>query len=74
MSDTVIADFDRKLAREAFEQRAAQGAAALTHLGAGADVPVALIMRNDLTQLEVMRAAAMAGVPLAGTDWIPGKS
>lgn len=69
MSDTVIADFDRKLAREAFEQRAAQGAAALTHLGAGVDVPVALIMRNDLTQLEVMRAAAMAGTVIVAQNW-----
>ncbi len=69
MSDTVIADFDRTLTREVFDRRAAQGAAALTGLGAGADVPVAVIMRNDLTQLEVMRAAAMAGTVIVAQNW-----
>jgi len=69
MADSTVADFDQRLGRAALEKRAAQGAAALTALGAGPDVPVAVIMRNDLTQLEVMRAAARAGTVIVALNW-----
>ena len=69
MSDPFVADFDGQLARADLEARAAQGASALMTLGAGADVPVAVIMRNDLTQLEIMRAAALAGTVIVALNW-----
>ena len=69
MTDATVADFDRERSREALEDRAARGAAALTALGAGRDVPVAVIMRNDLAQLEVMRAAAQAGTIIVALNW-----
>ncbi|WP_299560660.1 AMP-binding protein [uncultured Sulfitobacter sp.] len=64
-----VADFDTRVARDALEMRAAQGAAALIALGAGTDVPVAVIMRNDLAQLEIMRAAARAGTVIVALNW-----
>ena len=69
MSAPHVADFDVQISREALEERAARGAAALIAFGAGADVPVALIMRNDLAQLEIMRAAALAGTVLVALNW-----
>ncbi|MDQ2092946.1 AMP-binding protein [Rhodalgimonas zhirmunskyi] len=69
MSEAVIADFDSRISRGSFEVQAAKGASALTALGAGADVPVAIIMRNDLAQLEIMRAAALAGTVLVVLNW-----
>jgi long-chain acyl-CoA synthetase len=69
MSDSFVADFDQHSSREALEVRAAQGANALTDMGAGADKAVALIMRNDLAQLEVMRAAALAGTVIVALNW-----
>jgi long-chain acyl-CoA synthetase len=69
MTHPYVADFDEQITRNRLENRAAQGAAALTALGAGADVPVALIMRNDLAQLEIMRAAALAGTVLVALNW-----
>ncbi|MEW9921673.1 AMP-binding protein [Marimonas sp. MJW-29] len=69
MTETFVADCDQRLSRDALEDRAARGAAALAALGAGADVPVAVIMRNDLTQLEVMRAAARAGTVIVALNW-----
>ena len=69
MSDSIVADFDQQITRADLETRAAQGAQALTSIGAGADVPVALIMRNDLTQLEIMRAAALAGTVIVALNW-----
>ncbi|MDU8929399.1 AMP-binding protein [Alisedimentitalea sp. MJ-SS2] len=69
MSISFVGDFDLRLPHDAFETRAACGAAALTELGAGADVPVAIIMRNDLAQLEIMRAAAWAGTVLVALNW-----
>ena len=69
MAESIVADFDDRLSRELLEEKAARGAMALTALGAGADVPVAVIMRNDLTQLEVMRAAARAGTVIVALNW-----
>ena len=69
LNEPYVADGDRRLSRAEFEQRASRGAAALNALGAGEDVPVAVIMRNDLTQLEVMRAAALAGTVIVALNW-----
>ncbi|MEQ6202413.1 AMP-binding protein [Sulfitobacter sp. HNIBRBA2951] len=69
MTDVSIADFDTEVSGKDLEHRAAQGARALQSIGAGADVPVAVIMRNDLTQLEIMRAAAQAGCVIVALNW-----
>lgn len=69
MTQAVVADFDDQITRTALEERARKGAAALIAIGAGADVPVAVIMRNDLTQLEIMRAAALAGTVIVALNW-----
>ena len=69
MSDALVADFDRRISRSEFTRNAAKGAAALHAIGAGADVPVAIFMRNDLAQLEIMRAAAMAGTVIVALNW-----
>ena len=69
MPDAFVADFDQRQSREMLEARGARGASALIALGAGADVPVAVIMRNDLQQLEVMRAAAQAGTVIVALNW-----
>ncbi len=69
MSHAIVADFDRQITRNDLELRAAQGASALIAIGAGADVPVAIIMRNDLVQLEIMRAAAQAGTIIVVLNW-----
>lgn len=68
-ADAYVADFDQRLSPEMLESRAARGASALISLGAGADVPVGVIMRNDLQQLEVMRAAAQAGTVIVALNW-----
>ncbi|MEO9576333.1 MAG: AMP-binding protein [Roseobacter sp.] len=64
-----ITDFETRVSCEDFEVRVSQGAAALKELGAGEDVPVAIIMRNDLTQLEIMRSAALAGTVIVALNW-----
>ncbi|MEM7302590.1 MAG: AMP-binding protein [Pseudomonadota bacterium] len=69
MPEPFVADFDQPQSREMLEARAARGASALVAMGAGADVPVAVIMRNDLQQLEVMRAAAQAGTVIVALNW-----
>ncbi len=69
MTDASISDFDRTLSHDALEDRAARGASALIALGCGEDESVALVMRNDLTQLEIMRAAAKAGTILVALNW-----
>lgn len=68
-SEPYVTDGDRRISREALEANAAKGANALIEMGAGEDVPVALIMRNDLTQLEIMRAAARAGTLIVALNW-----
>ena len=69
MPEAYVADFDQRHSQAALEVRAAKGASALVALGAGADVPVAVIMRNDLQQLEIMRAAALAGTVIVALNW-----
>ncbi|MEP1353520.1 MAG: AMP-binding protein [Tateyamaria sp.] len=64
-----VTDFETRLSCKDFETRASQGAAALIALGAGEDVPVAIIMRNDLAQLEIMRAAALSGTVIVAQNW-----
>ena len=64
-----VADTDHRLSLEAFEARAAKGASALRTLGIAEDVAVAVIMRNDLAHLEVMRAAALAGSVIVALNW-----
>lgn len=67
--DEFVGDFDNIVAQETLEARASKGAGLLSAMGAGADARVALIMRNDLTQLEVMRAAATAGTVIVALNW-----
>lgn len=69
MTPLTVADFDTSILRDQLETRAAKGAGALVALGCGEDRPVALLMRNDLTQLEIMRAAAWAGTVLVALNW-----
>ncbi|MFK7753561.1 MAG: AMP-binding protein [Sedimentitalea sp.] len=69
MPTASVADFDQSQTRAALEDRAAKGANALMAMGAGTDVAVAVIMRNDLPQLEVMRAAAQAGTVIVALNW-----
>ena len=69
MPDPIVADFDQQISREALEARASKGASALHAIGAGPNVPAALIMRNDVTQLEVMRSAARAGTVIVALNW-----
>lgn len=64
-----IADEDHRISPETLEARGAKGATALVEMGAGEDVPLALIMRNGLTQLEIMRAAARAGTVIVALNW-----
>ena len=69
MQTPFVADFDNHVSKNSLEERAAKGATVLTDIGAGADVPVAIIMRNDLAQLEIMRSAARAGTLLVALNW-----
>lgn len=69
MTEAWVGDEDTRVSRAALEERAARGAAAFRALGIAEDEPVAVIMRNDLVQLEVMRAAARAGVVIVALNW-----
>ena len=69
MTEAWVGDDDRCVSRDALEVRAAKGAGAMRAFGLAEDTPVAVIMRNDLTQLEVMRAAAHAGVVIVALNW-----
>ena len=69
MSDHMIADPDARMTREALEARAAKGAGALKALGAKPDDRVAVIMRNDLPSLEIMRATGLAEVVAVPLNW-----
>ncbi|MEM7376972.1 MAG: AMP-binding protein, partial [Pseudomonadota bacterium] len=68
LPDAIVGDLDQCVPQHQLDARAAQGAAALTAMGAGEDARVALILRNDLTQLEVMRAAALAGTVIVAVN------
>ncbi len=61
MANAFVADFDQRLSREMRENRVSRGATTQTGLGAGVDDLVAVVLRNGLAQLEVMREAACAG-------------
>jgi long-chain acyl-CoA synthetase len=67
--DVYVGDYDRRVCPTELEHRAAKGAAALNAAGIFADTPVAVIMRNDLAQIEVMRAAARAGAVIVALNW-----
>ncbi|MCX7558736.1 AMP-binding protein [Sulfitobacter sp. F26204] len=69
MPEPFVADLDQQISRETLEMQARQGAAALVAMGAGADVPVAVLMRNELAQLEILRAAALAGTVIVALNW-----
>ena len=69
MTDHIIADPDARTTRRMLEARAAKGAGALAALGAQPDDRVAIIMRNDLASLEIMRASALAGVVGVPLNW-----
>jgi long-chain acyl-CoA synthetase len=68
-NETYIGDYDRRITPQDMALRAAKGATALNASGIGADTPVAVIMRNDLAQMEVMRAAAHAGAIIVALNW-----
>lgn len=69
MSDHLISDPDRRVSRADLEARAAKGGAALAALGVKPDDRIAVIMRNDLAHLEIMRAVAWAGAVLVPPNW-----
>ena len=69
MQNAYVADFDQQVSRAELEAKASRGANALMAIGAGVDVPVAVIMRNDLAQLEIMRAAALSGTVIVALNW-----
>ncbi|MEM7545666.1 MAG: AMP-binding protein [Pseudomonadota bacterium] len=64
-----IADPDTAMTRDELEARGAKGAAALAALGVGPDDKVAVIMRNDLAHLEVMRGVSLAEAILVPLNW-----
>lgn len=68
-NDVFIGDYDRRVTPAELEARAAKGAGALMAAGIGPDTPVAVIMRNDLAQIEVMRATARAGAVIVALNW-----
>ena len=65
----LISDLDQSLNRAELETRAAQGAAVLAADGVGHGDRVAIIMRNDLTCCEIMRATAPAGAIAVQPKW-----
>ncbi|MEL6794380.1 MAG: AMP-binding protein, partial [Pseudomonadota bacterium] len=69
MTEPMISDPDVRLAHDALEARAAKGGAALAALGVKRDDKVAVIMRNDVAHVEVMRAVAWAGASLVPPNW-----
>ena len=69
MAAHLIADPDERISRDELELRARKGAAALAALGAKPDDAVAIIMRNDLANMEAMRATALAGVIGVPLNW-----
>ncbi len=69
MSSPTIADPDDRISRDDLETHAAKGAACLAALGAKPDDAVAVIMRNDVTSITVMRALALAAVVGVPLNW-----
>ena len=64
-----VGDADGRIGRDELERRGAKGAGALAAMGVEPGDVVALLMRNDLAQLELMRAVAMAGASLCALNW-----
>lgn len=60
---------DGEISRETLEERGRKGAGALQAAGLRPGDVLACIMRNDLAQLEVMRASALAGLRLCQLNW-----
>ncbi|MEM8756056.1 MAG: AMP-binding protein, partial [Pseudomonadota bacterium] len=69
MTEAWAGDFDDRIGTEALEARAAKGAAALAALGVGDGDPLAVVMRNDLAQIEILRAAAFRGAVIVPINW-----
>ena len=69
MTEAMISDPDARVSRADLEARARRGAAALAALGVAPDDRVAVVMRNDVAHLEVMRAVARAGAVLVPPNW-----
>lgn len=67
--DTWFSDDDERVSRAELERRGAQGANALAGLGVKPDDVVAVIMRNDVTHCEIMRAVALAGATICPLNW-----
>ncbi|MGB0504748.1 MAG: AMP-binding protein [Pikeienuella sp.] len=66
---TFFADPDQRVDRDQLEALGAKGAGALAALGVQPDDVVAVIMRNDLLHIELMRAVALAGATLCPLNW-----
>lgn len=67
--ETFFADPDQRVDRAKLETMGARGAGALAALGVEPDDVVAVIMRNDLTHVELMRSVALAGATLCPLNW-----
>jgi len=59
----------RSLSREELAARAARAASGFRACGAGADHPVALILRNDLAFFEATAGARLAGACVVPVNW-----
>ena len=70
----LISDLDQSISRFDLEIQAAKGATLLSTYGVKHDDRVAIIMRNDLTSCEVMRAIALAGAVAVQINWHGTKS
>ena len=70
----LISDLDQSISRFDLEIQAAKGATLLATHGVKHDDRVAIIMRNDLTSCEVMRAVALAGAVAVQINWHGTKS
>jgi len=70
----LISDVDQSISRFDLEIQAAKGATLLATHGVKHDDRVAIIMRNDLTSCEVMRAVALAGAVAVQINWHGTKS
>jgi len=65
----LISDLDQFLTRAELETRVARGAAVLSADGVGHGNRMAIIMRNDLTCCEIMRAITLAGAIAVQPNW-----
>ena len=65
----LISDLDQFLTRAELETRVARGAAVLSADGVGHGDRMAIIMRNDLTCCEIMRAITLASAIAVQPNW-----